>query len=370
MNDYVSAVEMGTATTKAETNLICNTSYSRYIWAYSECGVSSFTTLSSTTLFNPSNPTASVHIPSPTQIVWNWNPVSDATGYKWCTLNNYAAATDLGTNTTKAETGLSCNTSYSSYVWSYTACGVSTATLMSQTTSMDPPTSPISGTHVASKNQIVWNWNPLAGAMGYKWNTINDFASATDMLTNTTKTETGLYPNSTYTRFIWAYNTCGVSTETVLTQTLPFLLGQSYGGGIIFYVDGTGQHGLIAATSDQSIGAEWGCLGTLVDHTFTAIGTGQANTSTIVYRCGTAGIAARICDDLVLNGYSDWFLPSKDELNQMYLQKTLINFVVDNTYWSSTEYVANYAWVQDFGSGNQGGYLKFYTTYVRAVRAF
>ena len=370
VNDYGSATEMGTATTKKETNLSCNSTYERYVWAYSDCGVSSSTLLSSTTLLNPSNPTASVHIPSPTQIVWNWNTISDATGYKWCTLNSYAAATDLGTSTTKAETGLSCNTSYSSYVWSYTECGVSTATLMSQTTSMDPPTAPISGTHVASKNQIVWNWNPLAGAMGYKWNTINDFASATDMLTNTTKTETGLYPNSTYTRFVWAYNTCGVSTETVLTQTLPFLLGQSYGGGIIFYVDGTGQHGLIAPTSDQSTGAQWGCYETLVDHTSTAIGTGQANTSTIVYRCGTAGIAARICDDLVLNGYSDWFLPSRDELNQMYLQKTLIGGFANNYYWSSSEYSADYAWFQEFGSGSQNYNDKYYTLYVRAVRAF
>ena len=102
-----------------------------------------------------------------------------------------------------------------------------------------------------------------------------------------------------------------------------FYIGASYGGGIIFYIDGTGQHGLISAITDQSTGAQWGCTGTFWGGTSTAIGTGQANTTIIVNGCSAiAGIAARICNDLVLNGYTDWFLPSLDELYQMYLQKT------------------------------------------------
>jgi hypothetical protein len=232
------------------------------------------------------------------------------------------------------------------------------------------PLSPVEGTHVPSGTQIIWNWNTVSYATGYKWNIINDYASATDMGTSTTKTETGLIPGTSYTRYVWAYNTCGTSTATTLSQTLPFFIGQSYGGGIIFYIDGTGQHGLIVTTSDQSTGAQWGCYGTLIGGTSTAIGTGQANTTLIVNGCTTSGIAARICNDLVLNAYSDWFLPSKDELNQMYLQKSVIGGFANYYYWSSSEYIASDAWTQAMLSGTQSISSKLATYYVRAVRAF
>jgi hypothetical protein len=150
-----------------------------------------------------------------------------------------------------------------------------------------------------------------------------------------------------------------------------YYVGASYGGGIIFYIDGTGLHGLISAQTDQSTGAQWGCYGTSIGGTSTAIGTGQANTTLIVNGCSEAGRAARICDDLVLNGYSDWFLPSKDELNQMYLQKTVIGGFANFSYWSSSEYNAYYAWAQDFFYGSQLNYsIKTSPYYVRAVRAF
>jgi hypothetical protein len=75
-------------------------------------------------------------------------------------------------------------------------------------------------------------------------------------------------------------------------------------------LDNSGEHGLIAAPSDQSDVAEWGCLGTLVGVNGTAIGTGNQNTLDIVAECTTAGIAADNYDD---GTYDDWFLPSKDE---------------------------------------------------------
>jgi hypothetical protein len=227
------------------------------------------------------------------------------------------------------------------------------------------------GTHVASGTQITWYWNAVTGAAGYKWNTINDYASATDMGTETSTTETGLTPNTTYSRYVWTYNACGVSAATVLIKELPYYIGQSYGGGIIFYVEASGQHGLIAASGDQSTGTQWGCYGTAIGGTSIAIGTGQANTTAIVNGCSTAGIAARICDDLVLNGYSDWYLPSKDELNQLFNQKSVVGGFSSKLYWSSTENSANLTWVQHFGINQQVSNVKSNTTYyVRAVRAF
>jgi hypothetical protein len=153
-------------------------------------------------------------------------------------------------------------------------------------------------------------------------------------------------------------------------------IGDTYQGGIIFYLNGNGG-GLIAAPTDQSTGAEWGCIGTYIG-TGVAIGTGAQNTIDIEAGCTTVGTAADICANLTLGGYSDWFLPSKDELNEMYENigpgnalglGSLGNFAFD-VYWSSTEYNNNETWQQGLFFGNQGYANKNYSRYVRAVRAF
>ena len=220
INDYGSATDMGPSLLIMESGLICNITYNRYVWAYNNCGNSSATTLSQSTLSTAiTAPTTGVHIPSPTQIVWSWNPVSGATGYKWNTTNNFATATDMGTSTAKTETGLSCNTQYSRFVWAYNACGISTATSLLQSTTGSAVTAPVSGTHVPSPTQIIWNWNVVSGAIGYKWNTTNNYTTALDMGSATTTTENALTCNTSYTRYIWAYNVCGNSIVTTLIQS-------------------------------------------------------------------------------------------------------------------------------------------------------
>jgi hypothetical protein len=219
-NDYGTALDMGNTTTKTETGLSCNTPYTRYVWAYGNCGVSVSSSLTQTTSMNPpASPVAATHVPSPTQIVWNWNTVSGATGYKWSSTNDYGTATDMGTATTKTESGLICNTPYSSYIWAYSNCGVSSVTALTQTTSLDPPAAPVTSTHIPSPTQIIWNWNTVSGATGYKWNTLNDYGSATNLGNVSTYTETSLMCNTSYTRYIWAYSNCGISIVTSLTQT-------------------------------------------------------------------------------------------------------------------------------------------------------
>lgn len=156
------------------------------------------------------------------------------------------------------------------------------------------------------------------------------------------------------------------------------VIGEFYQGGVVFYLDGSGG-GLICAVSDQT-SAEWGCSGTeITGADGSAIGTGAQNTIDIIAGCSTVGIAADICANLSLNGYDDWFLPSKDELNEMYKNKSTINTTAGANggssftsayYWSSTEGGSYSAWTQNFSNGNQSIINKSNTAYVRAVRAF
>ena len=83
----------------------------------------------------------------------------------------------------------------------------------------DSPSSPTQGTNIPSQNQIIWNWNIVNGATGYKWNTTSNYSTAMDMGTATSYTETALTCNTAYTRYVWAYNACGYSLATTLTQT-------------------------------------------------------------------------------------------------------------------------------------------------------
>jgi len=148
-------------------------------------------------------------------------------------------------------------------------------------------------------------------------------------------------------------------------------IGDTHQGGIVFYLDGNGG-GLVAAPSDQS-SAVWGCYGTSISGAAgTAIGTGNQNTIDIEAGCTTPGTAADICANLTLGGYSDWFLPSRDELNKMYENiGGIIGIFADDYYWSSSEVDYRDAWAQDFSNGNQNSTtIKALTFNVRAVRAF
>ncbi|MCP3909018.1 MAG: DUF1566 domain-containing protein [Oceanicoccus sp.] len=131
--------------------------------------------------------------------------------------------------------------------------------------------------------------------------------------------------------------------------------------------------GLVASLSDQSNNAPWGCYGTSIGGTSNGLGTGQANTTAIVTGCAAAGIAARICDDYDDGaGHTDWFLPSKDELNSMYtnLKQNGFGVFASDWYWSSSGHGDYVAWRQDFSDGVQGLDVKHYNNRVRAVRAF
>ncbi|MEI7724803.1 MAG: DUF1566 domain-containing protein [Bacteroidota bacterium] len=597
INNFDGATDMGTATSKTETGISCETIYTRFVWSYNECGNSSPVTLTQTISgIVPATPVQGTHTATVNSITWNWNTVLNATGYKWNSSNNYATATDLGTATSKTETGLICSMVYPRFVWAYNGCGFSSPVSLSKSTEscmvcgvpitkvhltsegvapvnktttygtvMDIPgetskcwiTSNLGADHQATavddatEASAGWYWQ-FNRKQGYKhdgatltpawtittimensdWQNTNDPCSkelgptwriptmtewinvraggnwtswtepynsvlklhaagylsrnngnlayrnfyglyscssqfsdlesnylyltmieafilytekstalsvrclssitgiaavtttASTSVTQTTAicggnvtsdgghavTERGIcwsttpYPTTANSKTIngsgtgsFTSNMTGLTTNTLyyvrsyatnsiatvygdqvsFTTLVPFFLGQSYNGGKIFYVDGTGQHGLIASTSDQGYPSPgdmvgWGCRPLSIPGTLTAIGTGAANTALIVANgCNNPYYAARVCNDLVLNGYNDWFLPSKDELNQLYLQRGLFSGFASGYYWSSSEMNADYAFIQLFTSaGTQNNSYKDNYWHVRAIRAF
>jgi hypothetical protein len=193
-----------------------------------------------------------------------------------------------------------------------------------------------------------------------------------------------------------APTTTTTTTSTTTTTTLApvvYQVGQAGpGGGIIFYKDlqrAVGSQYFEVACAGWSDGicggndltdpqAVWGCQGTLIAGADgTAIGTGEQNTTDIVNivgGCSTSGIAARLANDLTLGGQSDWFLPSKDELNQMYTNlhsaSTPLGGFLADVYWSSSEEDDIWVGLQFFNTGSLGSSLKAAVFYVRPVRAF
>lgn len=172
------------------------------------------------------------------------------------------------------------------------------------------------------------------------------------------------------------------------TKESKLVVGESFGGGVIAYLDETGKHGLIAATSDQSNGIMWqqgtynGALQTTFFDVTNArgiiIGTGKANTDLILAKQKSTGrpfAAAALSVTYNAGGHTDWHLPSKDELYQLYVNRAKIGGFTANWYWTSTEKNDWYAEALNFATGTfdpLGGYKGPGGTpyYVRLVRKF
>ncbi len=184
-----------------------------------------------------------------------------------------------------------------------------------------------------------------------------------------------------YNGVAWV-NMLGFSTSSVPSISI----GQNYYGGKIAYIlapldpgyDPNTPHGLVAATEDQSTGIQWynGNYRT-TGATGIAIGTGLANTNTIITSQGATATsyAAGLARAYAGGGYTDWYLPSRSELNKLYLNRTAIGGFADDYYWSSSEsdyfYTShNLAWFQSFTNGFQPSVDKSGRGHVRAIRAF
>ena len=147
------------------------------------------------------------------------------------------------------------------------------------------------------------------------------------------------------------------------TTPATFSIGQSYKGGIITYIlqsgdpgyDANVNHGLITSTIEVSSGAIWGCSGTNISGCLNGLGTGAVNSQHILTACTTSGIAAKVITDVFpLNGYSDWYLPSRDELRTLSLIRPYLPEVNFNNvfYWSSSQVFDDSAWSEYFTPGS------------------
>ena len=159
-----------------------------------------------------------------------------------------------------------------------------------------------------------------------------------------------------------------------------YKIGDMTQGGIVFYIDESGEHGLVSDIVDLASPGnaadsthQWSTVYEDTGASGDGIGAGAMNTLLIVSaQRGDTDSAARLCADLVRGGYGDWYLPSKEELNLMYnnLKVAGLGGFASTFYWSSTEFASYIAWAQDFDVGFQIFNLKLFNDRVRAVRAF
>lgn len=232
-----------------------------------------------------------------------------------------------------------------------------------------------------------FKWSKAAHATKYEVRVYND---SKQLLKKTGLTKLSWKSSKSLPRnvdLMWKVRAANASGSGAWSKSLSFkvalTIGGAYQGGKVAYIDKPGDpgyvagqtHGLIAAAADQgSSGVQWynGSY-TATGATGTALGTGLANTAMIISVQGTpsSGYAAGVARAYHGGGYTDWYLPSKDELNQLYLNQKAIGHFGPNYYWSSSEFDANTAWAKAFDISSPAyAYSKNGGSYVRAVRSF
>jgi len=313
-------------------------------------------------------------------------------GICWSTTANPTIA--LSTKTTdgngsgiftSSTTGLNIGTLY--YVRAYATNSAGTTYGNQQSfTSFSLPTltttaaTNVSGATATSGGSITNDGGTAVTSRGVCWSTTANptIALSTKTIDGTgagvfTSSITGLNVSTLYHVRAYATNSVGTTYGTDLTFTTnTFVIGATYLGGKIAYIDATGIHGFIVSTSTENTSAEYGCMKYVQGATGTAIGTGAANTTKIVNACITSGIAARWCDGVNINGYTDWYLPSVNELMQVYSNRVAIGVVFNGVnYWSSTEKDGFSAYSMNFLDGTTNSSTsKSSLLYVRPVRSF
>lgn len=292
---------------------------------------------------------------------------------------------NTNSNVSAILTGLGEGTVYHYRLVSTNSLGTTNSNDMTFTTLGQVPTATIlaatSTSPTGAQLNGTVNANYLSSTITFEYGTTTSYGSETTAAqspvtgntnTNVSASISGLMYGTTYHYRVKAVNSLGTSYSTDIQFIAAYSIGENINGGIVFYIDGTGQHGMVCAPTEQG-SFQWGLVFAVTGADGTAIGTGNQNTIDIANSAFSDERAAKFCYDLVLNGYSDWFLPSKDELALMYtnLKVNGLGSFTISMYWTSSEYNnSENAWVQDFNHGQQSITAKGAPYSVRAARAF
>lgn len=182
---------------------------------------------------------------------------------------------------------------------------------------------------------------------------------------------TGLNAGTLYHFRLIAENEKGTVRSEDAVFRAQYEPGEFINGGYVFFIDETGEHGLVCAPSDLQLASVWGNCSP-GGAAGKATGTGKANTEDIISGCPETSTAASLCHDLELDGYNDWFLPSVNELQLMYrnLHEKGLGGFKETYYWSSTQDKFG-AWVVSFYYGNKSNQARDRQgVLIRPVRAF
>lgn len=228
---------------------------------------------------------------------------------------------------------------------------------------------------VNSKQNLIYELNEVTGEVSVLSSLHFDYEISVRMVLNLNVTD--------------GIDTLEVTLTTSLTNVLE--VGELHEGGIIFWINpDDSTEGLVCALDDQSTEAPWGCEGTEISGADSkALGDGNRNTIEIEAGCNTVGTAADLCANLTSNNYSDWFLPTENELSEIYSNIVVINDALTENqgtafvradggapfyngayYWSSSEHIAQSAIPYDFSRGEGGIDVKGSLYHVRAIRSF
>jgi hypothetical protein len=201
----------------------------------------------------------------------------------------------------------------------------------------------------------------IGGSGGWTARVATDTTSLNSILISAGGTGSTVDQNIT-----WATNTNSVFINSGATPT--YTIGQSALGGIIAYINGggsTGTSGLVVSSSSTLGTSVWGCYLANIN-TSTNAGTGAANTAAILSDCAARPIAASVAAAHTGGGYTDWYLPSVDDLNRIYVNRVAIGNW-GSSYWSSSQFNSqnSYFYDSNYNIENKNTPLN-----VRAVRSF